>query len=97
MTYEIFTLTLTLTLSLSLSLSLSLAPSLAQATKLVTYEIFARSCTRAAAALERRLIPGSEGTLPPISHPHLPYISPISPPCLRYTSPISPYISPIGL
>lgn len=31
------------------------------ATKLVTYEIFARSCTRAAAALERRLIPGSEG------------------------------------
>ena len=54
MTYEIFALTLTLTLALALSL--------AQATKLVTYEIFARSCTRAAAALERRLMPGSEGT-----------------------------------
>ena len=59
MTYEIFTLNLTLTLALALSL--------AQATKLVTYEIFARSCTRAAAALERRLIPGSEGTLAPRS------------------------------
>ena len=59
MTYEIFTLNLTLTLALALSL--------AQATKLVTYEIFARSCTRAAAALERRLMPGSEGTLAPRS------------------------------
>jgi len=31
------------------------------ATKLVTYEVFARSCTRAAAALERRLMPDSDG------------------------------------
>ena len=61
MTYEIFALTLTLTLTLTFTLAL------AQATKLVTYEIFARSCTRAAAALERRLMPGSEGTLAPRS------------------------------
>ena len=31
------------------------------ATKLVTYEVFVRTCTRAAAAAERRLLPDSDG------------------------------------